>query len=63
VFDTRGNLAFAQNAEAVRDGEWRAALTSEQTARLEVGSNRLEVIFVSRAVSIPSFESMTFITQ
>jgi len=63
VFDARGRMAFAEDAEAVRDGEWRVVLSPDQTAQLEVGSNRLEVIVVSRTVSIPSFDSFTFVTQ
>ncbi len=63
VFDARGRMAFAEDAEAVSDGEWRAVLSSDQTTQLEVGSNRLEVIVVSRTVSIPSFDSFTFVTQ
>jgi peptide/nickel transport system substrate-binding protein len=63
VFDARGRLAFTQEAEAVRDGEWRAILTPEQTGQLDVGSNRLEVVVVSRAVSIASSDSFTFVTR
>jgi hypothetical protein len=37
-------------------------LTPEQTAELETGSTRLEVAVVSRLVSIPSFETFSFVT-
>ncbi|MDP2952113.1 MAG: ABC transporter substrate-binding protein [Chloroflexota bacterium] len=62
VFDAQGMLSTTRDAETVRDGVWRARLTPEETARLGVGSSRLEVVMVSRAVSIPSFESLTFVT-
>lgn len=62
VFGARGELALTGDAEAVRDGLWRVRLTTEQTGRLEVGANRLEVVVSSRVVSIPSFESFTFAT-
>jgi len=63
VFDAQGRMAFTQDAEAVHDGEWRAVLSPDQSAQLEVGANRLEAIVVSRSVSIPSFDSFTFVTQ
>lgn len=62
VFDARGELALTGTAQAVGDGLWRIVLTGAQTARLPAGSNRLEVIAVPRVVSIPSFESVVFVT-
>jgi peptide/nickel transport system substrate-binding protein len=62
LFDARGELALVNEAEVVEDGLWRVGLTAEQTKDLEVGSNRLEVIVVSRVVAIPTFESTTFVT-
>jgi peptide/nickel transport system substrate-binding protein len=41
---------------------WQAALPTAVTGRLAPGSNRLEVIVVSRAVSIPSFAATSFST-
>jgi len=63
IFDARGQLVATQPAEPVRDGEWRVALTPEQTGKLEVGSNRIEAIVVSKTVSIPSFGSAAFVTR
>lgn len=62
VFDARGELALTGTAQAVGDGLWRIVLTGAQTGRLPAGSNRLEVIAVPRVVSIPSFESVVFVT-
>lgn len=62
LFDARGQLTALGEAQAVHDGLWRIVLSAEQTAQLVSGANRLEVIVVSKLVSIPSFEEVTFIT-
>jgi peptide/nickel transport system substrate-binding protein len=62
LFDARGELAELANAEPVREGVWRVALDSKQTARLALGSNRLEVVVTSRVVALPSFRSFRFVT-
>jgi peptide/nickel transport system substrate-binding protein len=61
LFDARGELAATGDARLV--GEvWQAALPVAITGRLVPGSNRLEVIVTSRAVSIPSFAAFSFST-
>lgn len=61
LFDARGELAATGDARRV--GEvWQAALPTATTGRLAPGSNRLEVIVVSRVVSIPSFAAASFTT-
>ena len=62
LFDARGELVELANAEPVREGVWRVALNSKQTARLALGSNRLEVVVTSRVVALPSFRSFRFVT-
>jgi len=62
VIDATGNLALTANAKAVKDGEWLAELTADQTSKLAAGSNRLEVVVVSKLVAKPTFESMSFVT-
>jgi peptide/nickel transport system substrate-binding protein len=62
LFDARGELVELGNAELVREGVWRVALNSKQTARLALGSNRLEVAVTSRVVALPSFRSFRFVT-
>jgi peptide/nickel transport system substrate-binding protein len=62
VLDARGELATAADAQPTSDGLWEVELTPEQTADLENGSTRLEVVVVSRLVSIPSFETFSFVT-
>ena len=62
VFDATGKLAKTGNAEAVADGSWRVDLPGDLTTGLEVGSNRLEVIVVSRLVALPSLAAYQFVT-
>jgi peptide/nickel transport system substrate-binding protein len=62
VLDAHGEVALIGVAEPIRDGLWRIALTAEETAHLKTGSNRLEVVVAPLRVSIPSFESLTFVT-
>lgn len=63
VFDAFGELVLDGQASPVGEGRWQIVLAPEQTRRLMPGSNRLEVIVVSKLVSIPSFESLTFATM
>jgi peptide/nickel transport system substrate-binding protein len=62
LFDAGGKLVELANAEQIRDGLWRAALTDKQTARLEAGSNRLEVLVTPRVVALPTFKTFWFVT-
>ncbi|MGH7832122.1 MAG: ABC transporter substrate-binding protein [Candidatus Binatia bacterium] len=62
LFNTRGELVESGSAEPVREGESRIVLNRGLTARLPLGSNRLEVIVTSRAVALPSFKSFRFVT-
>jgi len=60
LFDARGEMIAS--GDATRVGEvWRAALPAAVTGRLTPGSSRIEVIVVSRVVSIASFASHTFV--
>ena len=61
VFDSTGALAYVGDAEEVTDGTWTATLTADQTAEIEPGSTRVEVIASPLIVSIPTFESVEFV--
>jgi hypothetical protein len=63
LFDARGELALTGDATAVRDGAWRINLTAAQTGRLAVGTARIEVVVVSRLVSIPAFASIDTVVR
>lgn len=61
VLDARGEVIMVADAKPSGNGMWEANLTSEQTADLEIGSTRLEVIVASKLVSIPSFNKFSFV--
>ncbi len=61
LFDAKRELVASGAPQRV--GEiWKIVLSPQVTRRLGPGSNRLEVIVVSRAVSIPSFATVSFTT-
>ncbi len=62
VFDANGELATVGEAEAVEDGLWQVKLGPDVTGKLEAGSNKLEVVVVSKLVAVPSFASAQFVT-
>jgi peptide/nickel transport system substrate-binding protein len=62
VFDASGALAYVGVAEAVEDGLWQVVMPADVTAELEEGSNRLEVVVVSRRVALPTTEALLFVT-
>ena len=63
VYDATGTLVYVGEAEAIEDGLWEAVLDGDVTGDLTAGSNRLEIVVVSKTVALPSFESITFVTQ
>lgn len=62
VFDAKGEVAHVGEATAVEDGRWEATLSKDVTSKLAAGSNKLEVIVVSKRVAVPSFSAMQFVT-
>jgi len=60
LFDATGQLAEVGVATAVEDGLWEVTLTN--TSGLAAGSNRLEVVVVSRRVAVPSSDAIQFVT-
>ncbi len=62
VINSQGEIAFTGVAEQAGEGWYEIVLDAEQTSKLTVGSNRLEVVVVSNIVSIPTFESFEFVT-
>lgn len=62
VINARGEIALTGVAEEVGDALYEVSLSADDTAQLVVGSNRLEIVVVSKIVSIPSFESFEFVT-
>jgi peptide/nickel transport system substrate-binding protein len=62
VFDAVGELVIVGQAEAVDDGLWEIVLSAEETGELAAGANRLEVAVAPIPVSIPTFDSLEFVT-
>lgn len=62
VFDATGALAASGEATASEDGLWQVALGDDVTAGLAPGSNRLEVIVVSKLVALPGLATHQFVT-
>jgi len=61
VLDARGQLVTVGDAQPIQDGVWQVVLDPEQTADLVVGSSRLEVVAVSKLVSIPTSDRFAFV--
>jgi peptide/nickel transport system substrate-binding protein len=62
LFDATGALAEVGAAEAIEDGLWEVVLSADTTAELAEGSNRLEIVVISRRVALPSVDSIQFVT-
>lgn len=62
VIDATGNVAYVGEATPVEDGYFEIVLDADVTGDLEAGSNRLEVVVVSRLVAVPSTDAITFVT-
>jgi peptide/nickel transport system substrate-binding protein len=62
VFDATGELVSSGVAEASEDGLWQVTLGSDVTTGLEAGSNRLEIVVVSKLVALPTLTSFEFVT-
>jgi peptide/nickel transport system substrate-binding protein len=63
VFDATGELVTVGDAVAVDDGLWEVVLGADLTSQLAAGSNRLEVVAVSKRVAVPSSDALIFVTQ
>ena len=62
VFDATGALVAQGAAEGVEDGVWQVVLGSDVTGALAEGSNRLDIVAVSKLVAIPTLASYEFVT-
>jgi peptide/nickel transport system substrate-binding protein len=62
LFNAKSELVTVGEAEAVADGQYKITLPADVTAKLESGSNKLEVAVVPFTVSVPTFTSFEFVT-
>jgi hypothetical protein len=61
VFNAKSELTAIGKATPAGDA-WKIVLAPDLTRKLVPGSNRLEVIVVSKVVSLPSFATVSFTT-
>ncbi|MEP0806329.1 MAG: hypothetical protein HRF47_12610 [Chloroflexota bacterium] len=62
LFNANGELAATGVAEAAGEGQYTVTLPADVTSKLPAGSNKLEVVVVSKLVSIPTFAPFEFVT-
>ncbi|MGC9359865.1 MAG: ABC transporter substrate-binding protein, partial [Anaerolineae bacterium] len=63
LFDATGELAVVGDAEAAGEGLYQVVLGADVTSGLTAGSNRLEVVVVSKRVAVPSTDALLFVTE
>jgi peptide/nickel transport system substrate-binding protein len=62
LYDANNEIVAVEEAEMVEDGLYQVVLDAETTAKLEAGSNKLEVAVVPFPVSQPTFATLEFVT-
>ncbi len=62
LFDANNNLVAKGDAVMVAEGQYQVVLSADVTKALAAGANKLEVVVASKVVSIPSFQSIQFVT-
>jgi peptide/nickel transport system substrate-binding protein len=63
VFDSTNAVVTQGDAVFDTDGQYTVTLTADDTAKLVAGSNKLEVVTTSLAVSIPAITDLEFIAK
>jgi peptide/nickel transport system substrate-binding protein len=63
VFDATGALAYVGDGVAVEDGLYTVTVPADVTGGLETGASRIEVIVVSKVVSIPTSSTFEFVVE
>ena len=62
LYNAKNEIVSVADAQFVEDGKYTITLKAEDTAKLEAGSNKLEVAVVPLVVSVPTFSSIDFVT-
>jgi peptide/nickel transport system substrate-binding protein len=63
VFDASGAVVTQGDATAAEAGHYTVTLTADDSAKLVAGSNKLEVVTTSLAVSIPGITDYEFVAK
>jgi peptide/nickel transport system substrate-binding protein len=61
LYDAEGTLAGKGEAELVSDGQYVIKLSAELTAKLKEGASKMEIVAVSKVVTVPVFAPVTFV--
>ncbi len=62
LYNAKGEVVTVGEATPVADGQYQIVLPADVTAKLEAGSNKLEVAVAPLTVAIPTFTSIEFVT-
>jgi peptide/nickel transport system substrate-binding protein len=62
LYNAKGEVVNVGEATAGADGAYTVTLSKDITAKLEAGSNKIEIAVVPLPVSVPTFSSMEFVT-
>ena len=62
LYNAKGEVALVGLADVVADGQYKIVLPKDVTAKLEAGSNKIEIAVIPLPVSVPTFTSMEFVT-
>jgi len=62
LYNAKNEVVTIGEAQAVEDGHFRITLPADLTAKLEAGSNKIEVAVVPLPVAFPTFASIEFVT-
>ncbi|MBC7877337.1 MAG: ABC transporter substrate-binding protein [Anaerolineales bacterium] len=62
LYNANGEVVTVGEAAVVADGQYQIVLPADVTAKLEAGSNKLEVAVAPLTVAIPTFTSIEFVT-
>jgi len=62
LYNNKGEIVTVGAADFVADGKYKITLSAADTAKLEAGSNKLEVAVVPLTVAVPTFTSIEFVT-
>jgi peptide/nickel transport system substrate-binding protein len=63
VFDASGAVIFQGDATAAEEGHYTVAFSADESSKLVAGSNKLEVVTTSKAVSIPGITDFEFVAK
>ncbi len=61
LYDAEGNVVGKGQGEFVADGQYAVQLTPDLTSKLKDGASQIEIIAISKVVTIPVFATVNFV--